>query len=183
MRSPHQEHLLLSVDFLISRFGNPAALPDWEPLNLATPPTLPHSAIPLSLPETFLYSLIRLEQLPKLATANLLTPVTRQLVETCAVSQTENARTTLGKSPKVSIEFALAQLCAAHLHFHACALLLQTSWGMNSHVCTLDNVLLFLDRFLDRRGKAMEKKDGWENVGKYCSDALNILRKDWQSGA
>jgi hypothetical protein len=185
MRSPYDEHLLAVTDLIIARFGTPATQPDWEPLNLATlPPLTPATiSLTLSLPESYLHSLIRLEQLPKLATANLLPHFTSRFVAVCTPAQNATARTTLGNNPKVSIEFALAQLCMAHLHFHACAFLLKTSLCVDSHICTMDNMLLFLDRFLDRCGNRVEKQDGWAVVHKCCSSALNILRKDWQSGA
>ena len=99
------------------------------------------------------------------------------------MAQNGKARTKFGSEPKVSIEFALAQLCKAHLHFHACSFMLMTCWSTNSYVSTVDNVLLFLDRFMERRGKVMEKREGWEEVSKYCHEALNVLRKEWQTGA
>eukprot|EP00026_Physarum_polycephalum_P000117 Phypoly_transcript_00117.p1 GENE.Phypoly_transcript_00117~~Phypoly_transcript_00117.p1 ORF type:complete len:2222 (+),score=372.13 Phypoly_transcript_00117:402-6668(+) len=180
VRSPYDEHLISAADSLISRFGNSVSIPDWEPLNLATPPPATSPSIPstLPLPESYLYSLIRLAQLPKLASANLLSHFTNRFL----AYQNGTDRTISG-NPKESIEFALAQLCAAHMHFHACAFLISTSWCMDAHARTMDNVLLFLDRFLDRRGKLAEKREGWEGVGKFCGSALNILRKDWQSGA
>jgi hypothetical protein len=187
LRSSYDELLLASLDKLVTRFGSAAAatVPDWEGANLATPPPITPPSIPtaISFDHRMLYSVIRLVQLPKLASANLFSYFTQQFIDVCgnAKQANDNEKPKTEVIPKESIEFAVAQLCAAHLHFVASAFLLATSWRVNSHMQTVDNLLLFLDTFLARRGKWMEKEgEEWGECRQYCAEALSTLRRDRQ---
>lgn len=94
----------------------------------------------------------------------------------------ETYKSKLSEIPNEGIEFAVAQLCSAHLHFHASEFLQSTSYHVNSHMRSLENLFLFLDMFLERRGKQMEKKEGWGECRKFCAQALQTFRSDQQGG-
>lgn len=76
----------------------------------------------------------------------------------------------------------MAQLCAAHLHFHAAEFLTSTSYNVNLHARSLENLFLFLETFLEQRGKQIEKKTEWKECAKFVRDALEVFRSDHQAG-
>jgi len=90
-----------------------------------------------------------------------------------------------------SLEHAISQLCEAHLHSHA-ALIACKIQKINKQLYTIENMLSFLEKFLEKRcqvlldqGVKEARNPGlgasfWKERERMCENALVILRRDKQ---